>query len=418
MMTTRYLTGLTNNKNSNSPKTLANSIPDLPSSVYSEEEIDEKLGIISSLSSIGISVKEIASDVSGAPKCSTLISAKSVLKDTKNSFSNETLEENVDSVIDYNGKSILKFSKDVNLLISNDLFASSGGSNKSLDINAKSDAILSTLSSRVEFISRFEELSGSMVPVWESIENNKVTLNGGIFCRFMPDSSATPYLDAAISLNTKVLNQYVIAETKIPKSPPGTQNLDKVRNLPENLFITTNSQVVDVLRDPDDPREKNIIFQREIVDLFKVLGYNNKYENDYNSTVFSRSLVVKQPQVVISFGTDFDSKGLTITPQRTRISEQVTPRSVAPNPTGRFVTPPMIISEQSTPAMTRQVETERSGFTVHDSQIGNIPNPYFDRVEVSQTAVASPSTSAANYRNSTRTVGSVTMQQPANPRGY
>jgi hypothetical protein len=417
MMTTRYLTGLTNNKNSTSTKTLANSSPDLPSSVYSEEDVDEKLGIISSLSSIGITVKEIASDSSGVPKCNTLISAKSVLKDTKNSFSNEILEKNVDSVIDYNGKSILKFSKDVNLLVSNDLFASSGGSNKNLDINTKSDAILSTLSSRVEFISRFEELNGSMIPIWESVENNKTTLNSGIFCRFMPDSSATPYLDAASSLNTKVLNQYVIAESKIPKSTPETQSVDKVRNLPENLFITADSQAVDILRDPDELREKSITFQREIVDLFKVLGYNNKYENDYNSTVFSRSLVVKQPQVVVSFGTDFDSKGLTITPQRTRIPEQITPRPVTPNPTGRFVTPPRTISEESVPTVIRQTETERSGFTVYDSQIGNISNPYFDKIEVSQAAI-SPTASTVNYRNSIRSVGTSMMQQPANPRGY
>jgi len=311
----------------------------------------------------------------------------------------------------------LKFSKDVNLLISNDLFASSGGSNKNLDINNKSDMILSTLSSRVEFISRFEELSGSMIPVWESIENNRTTLNSGIFCRFMPDSSATPYLDAASSLNTKVLNQYVIAESRTPKALSGAPSIDRVRNLPENLFISDNSQIVDILRDPDVEIGKPSKFQKEIVDLFKLLGYDNQYQNDYNSTVFSRSLVVLQPQVVISFGTDFNSQGLTITPQRTTVVGQVPPRVTTPNPTGRFVAPPRPPISDAGPTMAKELETERSGFIAHDSQIGNISNPYVDRIEMPQTTVSSIA-ARTGYSNTARSAGSVVMQQSRNTRGY
>ena len=111
--------------------------------------------------------------------------------------------------------------------------------------------------------------------------------------------------------------------------------------------------------------EEPVIVQSKILESLKSLGFGKELEDDYSATVFSSSIKVVQPQIVISFGSDFNSTGFNGRP--TLSNPQLNPqnRTMVSNPTGRFVQAMPKVSESDSFSINRNGNeriTELSSF--------------------------------------------------------
>lgn len=303
-------------------------------SKFSEEEEEIKQNIISSLSSIGISVKEVGSNKGQNRSCSTLIEARKILSDSKNQFSNEVLTSELGNEI-VNETSFKDFSETIGGLVTNHVYYSAGGALGALSTpEEKENQILNSISAKIEYIAGFEAEGESMVPIWKELDDDLPDGQDSLFCRIRQDSSLGKLSSANSLLNGYVADEYFsLSRSSVRVSngivdPNLTQGIGKVETPLLSSIIDRTTKEMKLLDNSDKEMGSDVKIQKQIVEAFKSAGYGDSLENDRVATIFSNSLTILQPQVVISFGADFGSlsfknpKVMTIPIPRTEIAKQ------------------------------------------------------------------------------------------------
>ena len=115
--------------------------------------------------------------------------------------------------------------------------------------------------------------------------------------------------------------------------------------------------------------EEPVIVQSKILESLKSLGFGKELEDDYSATVFSSSIKVVQPQIVISFGSDFNSTGFNGRPTLSKPQLNPQNRTMVSNPTGRFVQAMPKVSESDS------FSINRNGGRSRPIGCGPLPSP-------------------------------------------
>ena len=134
-----------------------------------------------------------------------------------------------------------------------------------------------------------------MVPVWKDLESNSDSIGTQLFCRLLPDSRQAKNLNFNASIDSKIIDEFVIVENN-ELSRATSRTVMSPDSVVKNTVLQPGiSEFFSEAGDGEEP----VIVQSKILESLKSLGFGKELEDDYSATVFSSSIKVVQPQIVI-----------------------------------------------------------------------------------------------------------------------